>query len=326
MWHHPAMRPLFLALLASLPAAASGPDLHAGVQAAFELVRDKTADPAPRLTMDPAACRPEAEGSPRLYSNAFKWGYTLPALIQRFTEIYPVPERLGRRAYWNAEKARFEMPYLAERGGPVAVPVSFVENVARHVQDAYAGGYIDAVFFPDMGHSHFLIPDKLWEERYGPIPIEDMSRMFEELFADPKLEVLYHTAEQLTTMKPDQTPVDEPRTRFRWETRNIVGKNDGARGLKILKNPESRANTVGEVPGYYWWGGGFNISANANGCFGVTTKDRVLRFDLSFFDLEPAPGTDMGDYKTLIGFGMPPAKSLKPKFGECESLRRERGR
>ena len=296
--------PVLLALCLSVPAAAQ---LEGAVQEASALIKS---------AQDAARCRPEPANAPSLRSSDFKWDYTLPELIRRFLEIYPSPKRLSKRAYWNAAKGRFELPYLAERGGPIALPPSFMRSVARHAEDALTAAYVDGVFFPDMGHSHFLIPEGLWERQYAPYPVERMSRLFEELFADPKLEILYHTAEQLTTRAPDGELVDDPRTRFRYETRNIVGANTGARGLKVLTNPQSSANTVVAVPGYFWWGGGFNISANEEGCFAFVSNGRTTRFDLSMFDLEPEPGA--GDLKT--GDATRPG----PRFGECESLRRER--
>ncbi|MBI5240261.1 MAG: hypothetical protein HY926_07290, partial [Elusimicrobia bacterium] len=48
---------------------------------------------------------------------------------------------------------------------------------------------------------------------------------------------------------------------------------------------KSDANTVNEVPGYFWRGGGFNFSANRNGCFSYRAKGKTYRFDISLYDL-----------------------------------------
>lgn len=270
------------------------------------------------LVFDAARCRPETVADEKLYSGDFKWDYTLPEMVQRFLDIYAGPKRLQKRAYWNAGKKRFELPYLANRGGAVVLPESFVRSVGRHIVSADKGGYIDGVFFPDMGHSHFLIPESIWNEKYSDYPVGDIGKLYEGLFQEPALEILYHTAEQLTTRNPDGTLVDDARTKWRYETRNIVGDNIG-HGLKVLQNPQSRANTVAEVPGYFWHSAGFNVSANENGCFSVEAGGKTRRFDLSLFDLEPAPGSGVGGFSANFAGG-----ASTPTFGECESLRRER--
>lgn len=241
--------------------------------------------PAPAA--DPR-CAPESDSAPKLTSDEFHWGYALAELKGAYDKTYASPKRLPRRAYWNAATGRFEFPYLADRGGAVALPETFVRAVARHIEAAFERGAIDAVFFPDMGHSHFLIPEAHWKAAYDRVAVAEFSRLYEAMFRDPLLEVLYHTAEQLTTRQADGRLVDDERTRFRYATRNIVGTNSPASGLRVLTNPESRANTVNEVPGYFWWGGGFNISANENGCFAAQAGGRTIRFDLSLFDLEPS--------------------------------------
>ncbi len=43
--------------------------------------------------------------------------------------------------------------------------------------------------------------------------------------------------------------VADPRTRFRYETRNIVGTNSADSGLAVHMNPESPANTVQALAG-----------------------------------------------------------------------------
>lgn len=265
------------------------------------------------VTFDAARCRPEGSGDAAVYSSDFRWDYTLPELIARFAEMYVSPKRLPRRAYWNDSARRFELPHLPERGGPVVLPASFVRSVARHIEDAFAADYVDAVFFPDMGHSHFLVPQARWDSTYAAYPTDRMSDMYGALMADPGLEMLYHTAEQLKTLDGNRRPIGDERTRFRYRTRNIVGGNDGRGGLKVLQNPGSAANTVHEVPGYFWWSAGFNVSANAAGCFTYTAKGRTFRFDLSLFDLAPAPGT--GDFSTNA------ATAANHRFGDCGSLR-----
>lgn len=246
------------------------------------------------LSFDAARCAPESAADPKIYAPDFKWGYTHPEMVKRFSEMYESGKRLPKRAFWNEAAGRLELPYDAERGGNIVLPESFARSVARHIVSAFRSKYIDGVFFPDMGHSHFLIPQAHWDQNYRERPNSEMSRMFEDLFADPKLEVLYHTAEQLTTRNQDGTLVADERTQFRYRTRNIVGNNSDY-ALKVPTNPTHNANTVDDVPGYFWWGGGFNISAVKTGCFAVRVDGRELRFDLSMYDLEYPPGVVIAD-------------------------------
>ncbi|MBI5882191.1 MAG: hypothetical protein HZB91_03700 [Elusimicrobia bacterium] len=234
-------------------------------------------------------CRPADPGEARIYSSDFSWNMTLPGMKAKFDEMYRSPKRLGQRAYWDKETGTLRLPYMKERGGTVELPAGFVAAVARHIEVAFEKDLIDAVFFPDMGHSHFLIPDAVYKEKYEPYPTKKMGEMYTAMMRDPRIEVFYHTAEQLKTREKDGSLVDDERTRHRYRTRNISGLNEPWADLRILQNPESNANTVGVVPGFFWWGAGFNMSAQKDGCFEYRRAGKAYRFDLSLFDLEPDP-------------------------------------
>ena len=257
-------------------------ELRAGFQAAQE-AKKRDSD------LEPDRCAPETERDEKIYSSDFRWNYTLPEMKEAFEKMYASRKRLPLRAYWNSEKKRYELPYMPERGGSVVLPESFIRNVARQIEQAYEKDCVDAVFFPDMGHSHFLIPKASWKSKYDAYPIDRFSEMYTEMFKDPEMEVFYHTAEQLKTRGQDGALVDDERTRWRHQTRNIAGRNSGDADLRVLQNPQSSANTVSEVEGFHWWGGGFNLSANENGCFSYQANGRTYYFDLSLFDLESAP-------------------------------------
>lgn len=237
-------------------------------------------------------CAAEAAGETPVYSDDFKWGYSLGDIQERYKAIYGSGKRLGRRAFWNPKTGRLELPYDASRGGNVPLPENFVRAVIGHVEEAFASTYVDALIFPDMGHSHFLVPEELWKEKFDAYPVSAFNKLYEAMMSEPRLEVLYHTAEQLKTREKDGALVADPRTQFRYKTRNIVGGNPGP--LRVEQNPESTANTVNGVDGYKWWGGGFNISASKDGCFAASVGGRTVRFDLSLFDLEPSPGSMTG--------------------------------
>ncbi|MFA6318291.1 MAG: hypothetical protein WC943_12845 [Elusimicrobiota bacterium] len=239
-------------------------------------------------------CGPQESGEARLYESDFRWDYTLPEMKARFEEMYQSPKRLDRRAYWDKETKTLRFPYMKERGEAVELPAVFVEAVARHIEVAFERDLIDAVFFPDLGHSHFLIPDAVWKKTYDPYPIPRMGEMYTAMMKDPHIKVFYHTAEQLKTREKDGSLVDDARTQHRYRTRNIAGLIGPWADLQILQNPGSKANTVSEVPGFFWWGAGFNVSSQKDGCFEYRKAGRTYRFDLSLFDLEPDPAAQTG--------------------------------
>lgn len=238
-----------------------------------------------RAKVHPENCQPESKSGPFLYNEDFKWGYSLPQLIQRFAEIYNSNKRLKNRAYLDERKV-IRLPFYEQRGGSVEVDPKFVENIGQHILSAYRHKAIDGVFFPDMGHSHFFIPTGKYNEVYAPLPTERQSETYQRFFLDPDLKILYHTAEQLKTRDEDGIVFPDVRIQYRFKTRNLLGSNDGATDVEFLQNPQHAANTVGELPEYRYWGSGFNISANKNGCFSVLINGEPFKFDLSLYDLE----------------------------------------
>lgn len=235
-------------------------------------------------------CAPAAKDEPILRQSDFRWNYTLPEILSRSSEIYVSPKRLAERAYWDAKTGAIRLPYLAERGGPVEISPAFVTAVQRQLEKALELGYADAVFFPDMGHSHLLVPDKLWKTKYDLYPISDTTGMYRDMFKDPRVQLFYHTAEQLKARGEDGQLVSDAATRFRYRNRNISGFIKPDPELYVHQNPGSSANTVSGVPGYFWWGAGFNVSAQKDGCFVYNSKGKSYRFDLSLYDLPEDPG------------------------------------
>lgn len=235
-------------------------------------------------------CAPETANDPKLFSGDFRWGYTLDELIAKFREVYASGKRLPRRMYWDAAAGTLALPTNENWGGRVRAPEIFVESVRRHVESALRLKYVDGIFFPDMGHSHFYVPSAKWKAITGRPP-ERTSEIYEAFFNEPELKVLYHTAEQLRTLDAEGRPLPERPTLWRFFTRNILGDNRAQGNLEIISTPpgsmESKANTVGEIPGYARWGAGFNISASNRGCYAFRRGEEILYFDLSLFDLEP---------------------------------------
>jgi len=242
-------------------------------------------------------CSPAAAGDPIIKMKDFQWNYTLPEILSRFKEMYASPKRLNSRAYWDETTKSIRLPYLKDRGGDIEIDPSFVQAVERQIERAIELKYADAVFFPDMGHSHLLIPDELWKAKYALYPVKRISFMYRDLFRDPQVKIFYHTAEQLKMREADGELVNDERTRFRHKTRNISGSITADTDLALHQNPESRVNTVNEVPGYFWYSGGFNVSAQKDGCFVYHAGGRTYRFDLSMFDLpeDPEEGYKSGE-------------------------------
>ena len=291
------MRTALLAALFLSPFAARAQDaaLEAEVREAAGRAKKSAADAkAAAARPSPAApafpCAPETASEPKLYSSDVRWGLTMPEMMDLYEKLYASDKRLKLRAYFNAAKGRYELPHDPQFGGPVPVPEIMLKALARHIEAAFDADYIDAVFFPDMGHSHLLIPDALYRSKYGKYPVDRQSQFYSDVLADPAVRIFYHTAEQLKSLKEDRRSVlDDERIRWRHKTRNIAGPITENAQLTVYQNPRSAANTVGEVPGFYWWGAGFNFSANKDGCFSFTRKGKAVRFDISLKDLEPDP-------------------------------------
>jgi hypothetical protein len=240
---------------------------------------------SPAAFLDQPNCQPEKANEPFLVVQDFKWGYTLVELLEKFVEIYQSEKRLKKRAYWSEEKKALIFPYNSFNGGDVIVPLNFAKNISQHIESGYRHKIIDAVFFPDMGHSHIFIPMDRWQSIYDPYPVNQISRFYEQVFQDPSVKFLYHTAEQLKMLDNNQL-VDDERVRFRHQTRNLVGSMDGTGTVNWISNPQSPVNTAHELPGHYYYGAGFNLSANKSGCFSALVNGEKLKFDISLFDLE----------------------------------------
>lgn len=244
---------------------------------------------ADSLEVSENLCAPPAPSEEIIYQSDFRWDYTLPEMMARSAEMYASPKRLDKRAYWDKRSGSLVLPPSYE-GAPVKIGPPLVQALRRHIERALELGYADAVFFPDMGHSHLLIPDALWDAKYSKYETSENSRLYEDMLGDPAVQIFYHTAEQLKMLQDGQ-PVNDPRVLFRLANRNIAGPIKPDAGLSVFQNPESAVNTVHEVPGYRWWGAGFNFSAQKDGCFTYTHQGKDYRFDISLHDLPMKPGS-----------------------------------
>lgn len=235
-------------------------------------------------------CAPQTADEPLLYSGEFRWGYTLQDLIAKFGATYAGGKRLPKRMFWDEKSQALILPVIESWGARAKVPKNFVESVRRHVEEAVRLKYVDGIFFPDMGHSHLYVPEAKWKAITNR-PVDRTNEIYEAFFNEPDLKILYHTAEQLQTLGPNERPLGDRPTLWRFLTRNLVGDNRARGHLEIASTVpgtlEYKANTVGDLPGYTRWGAGFNISASKDGCYAFKRGDEVMYFDLSLFDLEP---------------------------------------
>ncbi len=96
------------------------------------------------------------------------------------------PKRLFNRARYNQDSEQFELPYVESWGGTVVLSKRLVTNVIMHIEKALERKYVQAVFFPDMGHSHFFVPQDHWDQVYAGSPVSEISFRNTELFEDPQ--------------------------------------------------------------------------------------------------------------------------------------------
>ena len=244
-----------------------------------------------------ARCQPPSDDEENLYTNDYRWGYTPGELDKRYAELYASPKRPFGRARYNLDTDQFELPYVESWGGTVVLPQRLITNVRMHIEKALERKYVQAIIFPDMGHSHFFVPQEHWDSVYEGTPVSAISHRTTALLDDPELRVLYHTAEQLKMRDEEDNVLPDPELQWRHYTRNIVGDNRGAGVLDIIRDLTSNANTARDMEGYEYIGAGFTLSANKNGCFPFVHKGETFYFDLSLSDapLDPtAPIDDSG--------------------------------
>ena len=238
------------------------------------------------LLDEPAVrCAKPSASEDVITSGDFKWDFRLDEMRAKFAEMYKSTKRLQHRAYFDPAKGAYVMPSQNIGAAEIVVPQRLIQSVRAHIEQALRLNYVDAVFFPDMGHTHLFIELKKWESEYARIPAGSGHEFYSKLFADPDLKMLYHTAEQLAFLDKSNAPIMDRELIWRWQTRNLVGDNRGLGHLELLRNFQSKANTAHDYPGHYYYGAGFNLSANESGCFPYVHEGKTHYFDLSMHDL-----------------------------------------
>jgi len=240
-------------------------------------------------------CPPQPDSEPIVYMSDFKWGQTLEQLRAKFPEIYQSGKRLKARAYFDENEGSYILP---KPTGKVKISADFIRNVTRHVEHSLERRYADFVFFPDMGHSHFFVPESDWGE-IDDIPTDQQHLVYQKLLSMPGLKVLYHTAEQLAVREGERGRGDFPQDKvllWRYFSRNPIGDNvTGDNVAPYFAFNNDNYNTLSDLKGHRSWSSGFSISASKDGCFSYRAPDeKIYRFDLSLEDLPYGSGGDEG--------------------------------
>lgn len=234
-------------------------------------------------------CAPQVPGEHVIHNEDFLWGETLPQILKRAQDLYIVDKRLDQRAYINAE-GQVVLPMDVFNVGIKEVKLSptFIKSVRLHIEQALKRRYVDAIIFSDMGHSHFFIPQDYYRNELRDIPIHENHIMYEKMLSYEGLKVLYHTGEQLQMKDESGTLLPDRHIQWRFFTRNLVGDNKAQGHLELIHAEDHAYNTAHEYEeGYKYWGAGFYISANKNGCFPFTHKGETFYFGLNLFGFEP---------------------------------------
>lgn len=237
-------------------------------------------------------CSPPAANEKNLYSEEYKRTMSADEIQDSYKRVYISGKRLKYRAYFDDSLKSYVLPVeVGDQFKPTVVPISFFKNVSNHIEKALERNYAEAVIFPDMGHSHFFIPDQTWNDDLSKISSSESDIFYQRLLSIPTLKVLYHIAEKLKMVDEKMMPLQDKYLQQRYYTRNILGSNDGSLGLDILFDEDkNKFNTVHELKGYRYMKG-FNISASKDGCFSYNHEGKIYYYDLSLEDLEPQEAT-----------------------------------
>lgn len=240
-------------------------------------------------------CTPQ-ESEDWVYSNDFKWGYTLLEMQDRFLTLYSSSKRLRYRVNYDAQQKSFVIYHGTTTMIPVAIPESFIRNVTTQIETAIQRSYANYVFFPDMGHSHLHIPEEVWDSEYKELS-NNQPQFYQKVFSDSRTQVLYHLAEQLKAKDDNDKILDDPNIQWIYWNRNYLVLNDESGSHSNPINTSTSYNTVSSVPGHHSWSQGFALHASKNGCFSYRDANGVIRYyDIAIYDPQPDPKIPIEDY------------------------------
>jgi len=236
-------------------------------------------------------CRRPLADEPIVYAEEFRGSFNLKSLVEKEQEIYTSGKRLMNRAF--EEDGELYLTH-SHRGDKVKISLSFVKGVIAQVEKAFVLGYVDALIFPDMGHSHMFIDLDYFKKEVAPHPVAEQHLAYEKMLNHPKSKFLYHTAEKLKFYDDEKNFLPGRKLGWRFHTRNIVGDSQG--NIELIKKFKHSHNTA-HFNEFYdnknikSWSAGFNISGSEKGCFAYSRAGKTMFFDISLLDL---PYRDFG--------------------------------
>jgi hypothetical protein len=228
------------------------------------------------------SCAPSLADEPVIRGGDFSWNQSLAEISERAQRLYLEGKRLKSRAFVN-EQGEVVVPHVRSTiVREVKLEPHFILSVRRHIEEALRLGYVDEIIFSDMGHAHFFMPWDFYNEVILPIGIDETHIRYELMLAYEGLKMLYHTAEQLEMLDEDRKLINDRKVQWRFFTRNLVGDNRAEGRLELLHNETHSHNTGRSYEeGYRYWGAGFYITANKDGCFPFVHNGAVRYFDLN---------------------------------------------
>ena len=229
--------------------------------------------------------------SPYVTIKDFAWNLGLNKLISLSKKLYHSDKTLYDRIYYNSDEKSFKLPVrLSEnKVKNIDISESFILKLISHIETALEKNYAEEINYADMGHSHFLIP----KDYFKKISTKNQEDIYKNIFASPETLFVYHTAEQLDTevKKIDGTyhlPEDDY-LKHRYLTRNLIGYNNNSKQLDVIPMRDLTSyNTFGisnikfsKYSEYEWYGAGYYMSANHQGCFPFKKEGDLFYFDIS---------------------------------------------
>lgn len=232
-------------------------------------------------------CSQPLEGEPYVLGNHFSWNMTLENIKKTSQEIYASGLRMRGRVFYDSQKNGFFVPIDYTGKSFARVPEEFLYSVSQHINEALKREYVHEVIFPDMGHSHFFIPQDYYDQVVTPLLGQrKQAEAYEMILRSPGLKILYHTAEQLKMRDEEGELLPDRLLQWRFFTRNLVGYNLGQRRLELHKNLVNPANTSTiEEPSFRYYGGGVYLNASSQGCFNFKQDGEKKFFDMSHLGL-----------------------------------------
>lgn len=233
-----------------------------------------------KIALAKTRCAPPQKSDPILF-NIFKFGMSQERIDELYPQVYGSSERLLNRVGYKSEVNSF----VSKKNEIfwVAFPEYYIKSIILQVENALRLNYAKYIFFPDMGHSHILIPLDYYEENITGKE-QNIYESLNVAFQAPNLKTLYHTAEQLGVFDENKALLLDRYIQWRFYTRNPIG--DAVGNIEIHTNIKAVGqNTVRDLKGHRYFTG-FNISANKNGCFPFEdAQGQIQYFDLSVWDL-----------------------------------------